>query len=197
MRPEPLVKELAFDATRVGRIRVPDFRLEKAGIVELGLPEGWGPAEDRGLEAFIQGEATVRRISIHFADVFVVRREEWLRRLLGGRTVGGQLARTAGVRREVANEMCDRCGVDARMSIDEVAWTDRKLIGFEMAALRADVVVVDDLGFDPTGETRFVRHILQEAASRGTSLLALRYPASFETNPWSAHRVSLTLDGSE
>lgn len=183
---------LSFSEVRVGRISVPTIRIGAADVVELLLPPGWNEGDDEQLLSFLHREAGRFDVVLRKAGVLEPRQRSWFSRFRDP-TILAELAEFTGLSDRDARDVCQRCGVPPEQLASVTPWTERKLLAFELASAGADIVVVDDLGFDPRGEERFVSHLRQSVKSGDVSALALRYPATFDTGRWTTHAVALTF----
>lgn len=176
-------------AASIGRIRLPAVRLNGPGLVELALPDESDLYDGDALMQHIEREATRQGYIVRRADYFQPR-SRWIDRLRNP-TIVAELRGQLGISEARADELCRCTGINPSQKAGATPWTERKLLGFEIAAAEASLVLLDTFGVSPAERLGALAH--RVVGERGLTVLALRYRANRGDAAWTAAPIHVEL----
>lgn len=179
---------LPIAESRIGQFRVPELLLRQGACVEVALPEGMDAMR---LKALIEQLGRERGVRVSSAGALENYRVSWLD-LLRRLSLAQAVARYAGQQVEEARHLCARCGIEPMQRLATAPWTEKKILDAEIAALSSDVIIVSDLGLDPSGQRRFATYLGELAQRLPVAVLVLRHHVGFSTGSWWSHPVEIT-----
>lgn len=164
---------MKFRETQVGQYVVPAFELERGEFVEIQLAAEWRPKDTEQLVEVLK--TTANELSIGLATSLQWRFANWVDRLLRRRTDSVVVA-TGKFTSIEAREACVLCDLDPSTPFNRLTWTDRKMLDVALQLAAQDVVIVDDGGLDPLGETRLGTFLRSSLTKMNAAVIALRLP---------------------
>ena len=176
-------------AASVGRLRLPAVHLDGPGLVELVMPDGSDGYDCEALMQHIEREATRQGNIVRRAEYFQPR-NRWIDRLRNP-TIVAELRGQLGISEASADELCRCNGINPSQKAGATPGTERKLLGLEIAAAEASLVLLDAFLCSPTERLGAVAH--RVVSERGLTVLALRYRANQGDAAWTAAPIHIEL----
>lgn len=160
--------------SRLGHTELPPFEVGASLLTELHLELSWDSPQ---VELFLDRlRADLERIGRHLVVVGPFNpRAAGLVTRLRSRCLSRRVAALEKISHEDALDILQCSGVAPAQNADLIPWTERMLISLELAARRADVIVVHAVGLDGTGERKLLDH-LRVHQQEGLAVVALEYP---------------------
>ena len=153
------------------------------------MPDGSDGYDCEALMQHIEREATRQGNIVRRAEYFQPR-NRWIDRLRNP-TIVAELRGQLGISEASADELCRCNGINPSQKAGATPGTERKLLGLEIAAAEASLVLLDAFLCSPTERLGAVAH--RVVSERGLTVLALRYRANQGDAAWTAAPIHIEL----